>query len=250
MLCEYEPFSVRMDVEEAEDLLTPYRDLLRPCFLMSLRYLEAFYTQQPSEDTLYFLNLPGASLLFYFKMRSRSFRANGFLIRPEHLKKAWLLMLPMIMELRQTAFKDMQPSPPSERFMQNLGSFAAESASVLAPYSFIISPLPGKCFPACDQVRLYNGSRVETVEKHMSLIGRDDVRKVKINPAAYQILVSVFLMPPASRNGSWSLDYYPNEGGGKGGKKYRVISQKVPFPDKDGSFPYSQMVKAVRALIR
>lgn len=71
-------------------------DMIQTYFMMSLRYRECYYKQRPQGNTVYFMNYPEASLLFYFAAGMRSYRVNGFRIEKEERRKAWIYMLPLI----------------------------------------------------------------------------------------------------------------------------------------------------------
>ena len=82
-------FSERMVIDQPVKGMDFANDMIQMYFMMSLRYRECYYKQRPQGNTVYFMNYPEASLLFYFAAGMRSYRVNGFRIEKEERRKAW-----------------------------------------------------------------------------------------------------------------------------------------------------------------
>ena len=104
MKIRYTPFSERMVIDQPVKGMDFANDMIQTYFMMSLRYRECYYKQRPQGNTVYFMNYPEASLLFYFAAGMRSYRVNGFRIEKEERRKAWIYMLPLIQSLRAYDF--------------------------------------------------------------------------------------------------------------------------------------------------
>ena len=66
MKIRYTPFSERMVIDQPVKGMDFANDVIQTYFMMSLRYRECYYKQRPQGNTVYFMNYPEASLLFYF----------------------------------------------------------------------------------------------------------------------------------------------------------------------------------------
>ena len=88
MKIRYTPFSERMVIDQPVKGMDFANDVIQTYFMMSLRYRECYYKQRPQGNTVYFMNYPEASLLFYFAAGMRSYRVNGFRIEKEERRKA------------------------------------------------------------------------------------------------------------------------------------------------------------------
>ncbi len=251
MILEYERFSEKITNQGLEGHLAGCDAWIMPYFYMSIRYRDHFYNRniQNPADTVYFLNLPDASLLFCFDYRrGGSFTARGYRIGREHLKKAWLFMTALIQNLRQEYFGDDAEgdSTFSEQFLTNVAAFYDASQEALVPFDFIISSMPDHCFPECRSVRLFNQAQLPDVSKHMSIITGRMIRDAAAG-SGYGAYSSVFLVPPAKSGGKWQLEYYTNREitQGKHRKAYGVVRENVESMRSDGMCNMTALMQQV-----
>ena len=168
MKIRYTPFSERMVIDQPVKGLDFANDMIQMYFMMSLRYRECYYKQRPQGNTVYFMNYPEASLLFYFAAGMRSYRVNGFRIEKEERRKAWIYMLPLIQSLRAYDFGRKEGTKQLEDdFLDHMLDMEEVLSGTLVPFHFILSSLPKECFPVCQEVRLFNRCAVEHAEKKL-----------------------------------------------------------------------------------
>lgn len=253
MIIRYTPFS------ESIMLDTPVKNLefadavIQPYFLMTLRYHENYYQDQPEGNTIYFMNFPDCSLLFFFSAGPRSHRINGFRISTEERKKAWLFMLPLIQSLRKYAFSQAGGTTAfDEAFLENTADLEDAMIDELVPFHFIISSMPDECFPECREIRLFNGHHMTDVEKTYHLVTRNQLRQTTMPMEDYDILSVIFWVPPTKVSKKWYLEYYTGimnkEGRNKG--KYRVIRKETELPGASGSCSYEALSAAIIPLVQ
>ncbi len=251
MILNYERFSEKITNQGLEGLLAGCDAWIMPYFYMSIRYRDQYYNRnvQDPADTVYFLNLPDASLLFAFDhKRGGSFMARGYRIGREHLKKAWLFMTPLIQSLRQEYFSEgaEDGNAFSELFLANVAAFYDASQEALVPFDFIISSMPDHCFPECRGVRLFNRAQLQDVSKHMSVITGRMIRDAA-SGSGHEAYSSVFLVPPAKSGGKWQLEYYSNREitQGRRRKAYGVIRENVESMRSDGMCNMTALMQQV-----
>ena len=252
MKIRYTPFSERMVIDQPVKGMDFANDMIQTYFMMSLRYRECYYTQRPQGNTVYFMNYPEASLLFYFAAGMRSYRVNGFRIEKEERRKAWIYMLPLIQSLRAYDFgREEGTKQLEEDFLDHMLDMEEVLSGTLVPFHFILSPLPTECFPVCQEVRLFNRCAVEHAEKNYLLVTKNDIRQAEMPTAVYNKLSEIFWVPPDNRHKGWMFEYYTGimENEGRKRKNYRVIHRPTDLPDKDGRCTYGQLSKEVMALL-
>ena len=155
MKIRYTPFSERMVIDQPVKGMDFANNMIQTYFMMSLRYRECYYKQRPQGNTVYFMNYPEASLLFYFAAGMRSYRVNGFRIEKEERRKAWIYMLPLIQSLRAYDFGRKEGTKQLEDdFLDHMLDMEEVLSGALVPFHFILSSLPKECFPVCPEVRL------------------------------------------------------------------------------------------------
>lgn len=252
MRIRYTPFSERLVIGQPVKGLDFAERMLQNYFIMSLRYREYYYKEQPQGNTVYFMNYPETSLLFYFAAGMRSYRVNGFRIEKGERRKAWISMLPLIQSLRAYDFGRKEGTRQLEDdFLDHMLDLEEALSGELVPFNFILSSLPKACFPVCSDVRLFNCHAVSHIDKSYSLITKNDMRQTKMPMEIYNKLSEVFWVPPEGRRKSWNLEYFTGIMENRGGKRdsYRVIHRPTDLPDKDGCCSYGQLAKEVTALL-
>lgn len=253
MIIKYTPFS------ESVMLNTPIRNLefadqvIQPYFLMTLRYHESYYRDQAEGNTVYFINFPECSLLFYFSAGPRSHRINGFRINVEERKKAWLFMLPLIQSLRKYAFSQEKEMMDFDGdFLENTADLEDAVIDELVPFHFIVSSMPTRCFPKCPEVQIFNRHHLPNVEKSYHLVTKNQLRQTTMPMADYDILSEIFWVPPSKVSKKWYLEYYTGimneEGRNKG--KYRVIRRETELPGSGGICSYEALSRAIIPLVQ
>lgn len=253
MIIKYTTFSESITLEQPVRNLEFADNVIKSYFLMSLRFHESYYEKQPEGSTIYFMNFPDCSLLFYFSAGSRSHRINGFRIEEKERRKAWLFMLPMIQSLRKYSFTQGGGTTVfDDDFLDNAADLEEMMMNELVPFHFIISSMPDECFPKCREVRLFNRYHLKTVEKSYYLVTRNQIRQTIMPMDDYDILSEIFWIPPVKTSKKWHLEYYTGimdkEGRNKG--KYRVIRQETELPGISGCCSYEALSKAIIPLIR
>ena len=253
MKIRYTTFSERIGVGEPVRKLDFAEDMLQSYFVMSLRYQESYYKECPMGNTIYFMNYPEASLLFYFTVGLRAYRVNGFLIEKEERNKAWIYMLPLIQSLRACDFGRKEGTKLLEDdFLDHMLDLEEVMSGELAPFNFILSSLPDKCFPKCPQVHLFNSHPMKTAEKSYTLITRNEMRQAEMPVNLYHKLSEMFWVPPENRRKGWNLEYFTGIMETRGRKKenYRVIHRATDLPDRDGRCTYGDLVKEVMGALK
>lgn len=255
MTLDYDRFCEQITDESFRGHLSGADALIMPYFYMSVRYGDYYYNRsvQDPADTVYFLNLQDASLLFYLDRRKGyGFYVCGYKIRRENLKKAWFFMTPLIQSLRQEHFydNDSDQTQFSTSFIENVSAFYNAALTTLVPFNFIISSMPDHCFPVNRSVRLFNRSLLPDVSKHLTVVTGKMVRDAAAvdGQGAYS---SVFLVPPGKNGSKWQLEYYTNREvtKGKRRKAYGVIREDVHDMRSDGLCNMTALMKQVERMI-
>lgn len=253
MIIKYTPFSESVTLEQPIRNLEFADEIIKPYFVMSLRYHESYYGEQPEGNTIYFMNFQGCSLLFYFSAGPRSHRINGFRIEETERRKAWLFMLPLLQALRKYPFASGKgASVYDDDFLNNTADLEDVMIDELVPFHFIISSMPGECFPQCREMRIFNRHHLRHVEKSYYLVTKNQLRQTTMPMDNYDILSEIFWVPPIKASKKWYLEYYTGimdkEGRNKG--KYRVIRRETELPGTSGCCTYGELMRAVRPLLQ
>ena len=253
MRIRYTPFSERMIVGQPVKGLDFANKMLQMYFIMSLRYEDCYYKDQIHGNTVYFMNYPEASLLFYFAAGMRSYRVNGFRIEKEERRKAWIYMLPLIQSLRAYDFGRKEGTKQLEDdFLDHMLDLDDEISGELIPFHFILSSLPKKCFPTCPEVRLFNNGSMKHIEKNYFLVTKNDMRQAELPKDIYNKLSEIFWVPPDSRHKGWMFEYYTGimETERRKKENYRVVHRETNLPDAKGHCTYGDLLREVLELLK
>ena len=139
MKIRYTPFSERMVIDQPVKGMDFANNMIQTYFMMSLRYRECYYKQRPQGNTVYFMNYPEASLLFYFAAGMRSYRVNGFRIEKEERRKAWIYMLPLIQSLRAYDFGRKEGTKQLSGSYAGYGRGPVRSIGAISFHSFLFT---------------------------------------------------------------------------------------------------------------
>lgn len=253
MIIKYTPFSESITLDKEIKNLEFAENAIKPYFLMSLRYHDNYYKDQPEGNTVYFINFKDCSLLFYFSAGARSHRINGFQIAATERQKAWLFMVSLIQSLRNYAFHgEGGRAVFDESFLVNTGDLEDAMIDELVPFHFIISSLPEQCFPECEEMRLFNRHHLREVSKSYYYITRNQIRQTTIPLEDYDILSEIFWIPSSKASKKWYFEYYTGimDGEGRNKGKYRVIRRETELPGKSGCCSYRELTAEIVKLVR
>lgn len=253
MIIKYTPFSESIALDKEIRSLEFADEIIKPYYLMSLRYHENYYKDQPEGNTIYFINLTECSLLFYFSAGVRSHRINGFRIAAAERQKAWLSMLSLIQSLRNYSFASgIEKTFFDEDFLENTADLEDAMIDELMPFHFVISSLPNQCFPKCPEMRLFNRYHLQDISKSYYYVTRNQMRQTTIPLESYDLLSEIFWIPPAKAGKKWHFEYYTGimdeEGRNKG--KYRVIRRETELPGTKGCCSYKALTADVVKLVQ
>lgn len=253
MIIKYTPFSESIILEKEIRQLEFAEDMIKPYFLMSLRYHDNYYKDQPEGNTIYFINFEDCSLLFYFSAGARSHRINGFRIAASERKKAWLFMLSLIQSLRNYPFNsESDKAVFDQSFLENTGDLEDAMIDELVPFHFIVSSLPEQCFPECEEMRLFNRHHLSEVTKSYYYVTRNQIRQTTISMEDYDLLSEIFWIPASKTSKKWHFEYYTGimseEGRNKG--KYRVIRRETELPGSSGCCSYRDLRVEIVRMVR
>lgn len=252
MKIRYTPFSEAIGTGDMVKGLEFADDVIRPYFIMSLRYNENYYGDQPVGNTIHFMNFPECSLLFYFAAGARSYRVNGFIIGAGERQKAWVSMLPLIQSLRRYPFsKGAADTQFDENFLENLTDLEEAAMDELLPFHFIISSMPYECLPECDGVRVFNRFRLAGVERSFQLVTGKQIGKTVMPLKKYDIFSNIFWMPPGKMSKKWYMEYYTGiiEKKGRNKEIHEVLRQETGLLGTKGCCSYEYFQRAVMQLI-
>lgn len=253
MKIRYTPFSEKIIVGQQVKGLDFADKMLQTYFIMSLRYGNCYYKEQVQGNTVYFMNYPENSLLFYFAAGIRSYRVNGFRIEKEERRKAWVYMLPLIQSLRAYDFGRKEGTKRLEDdFLDHMLDLEDAMSRELVPFHFILSSLPKECFPTCPEVRLFNNCPMEYVEKDYSLVTKNDMRHAELPMEIYNKLSEIFWVPPDNRHKGWRFEYYTGimEKERRKKENYRVIHRSTNLPDVKGHCTYGDLSREVLGMLK
>lgn len=252
MIFKYTPFREAIKAGEPVRNLEFADDIIKPYFLMSLRYYENYYKDQPEGNTVYFFNQPECSLLFYFSAGARSCHINGFWITAAERQKAWISMVPLIQSLRSYAFaKGGGCRSLDKAFVENVADLEEVMMDELVPFHFIISSLPDECFPECREIHIFNNYGLKKAERSYHLITNNRMRNVTMAMEDYDILSETSWIPPEKVSKKWHLEYntgiIEKEGRYKG--RCRVLRRETELPDARGYCDYEDLTRDVLKLV-
>lgn len=253
MIIKYTPFSESISLDKEIRQLEFAEDIIKPYFLMSLRYHDSYYKDQPEGNTIYFINFDACSLLFYFSAGARSHRINGFRIAAAERKKAWLFMLSLIQSLRNYAFNQEGGQTVFDNdFLENTADLEDAMIDVLAPFHFIVSSMPDHCFPKCEEMRLFNRHHLSEAAKSFYYVTRNQIRQTTIDLQDYDLLSEIFWVPASKSSKKWHFEYYTGimSGEGRNKGKYRVIRRETELPGGSGCCNYSALRAEILQLAR
>lgn len=253
MIIKYTPFSESITLDKPVKNLEFAENEVKAYFLMSLRYHDSYYRDQPVGNTIYFMNLSECSLLFYFSAGARVHHINGFRISVQERQKAWLSMLNLVESLRKYPFAGENRTTKFDRnFLENMADLEDAMIDMLMPFHFIVSSMPAEAFPECPEMRLFNRCHMNDIQKSYHLVTRNQIRQMTMAMEDYDLLSEIFWVPATKVSKKWYLEYYTGiiseEGRNKG--KYRVIRRETELPGNSGICTYGALTEDVMRLVR